>query len=142
MDVEDTHNSHYPKGRRRRDRVQTGCAADGVITCNERAHSFWLIRDEEEEEEKIHKSQEYRRRKKTIRRGKKRRWEIEMWEGTRTFSSSSSFVKDVDLSPFLSLSSSLFSVCVYSLNFYFIFWWKGGGGRGRAITRVTPECQS
>jgi hypothetical protein len=55
MDVEDTHNSHYPKGRRRRDRVQTGCAADGVITCNERAHSFWLIRDEEEEEKKYTK---------------------------------------------------------------------------------------
>jgi hypothetical protein len=35
--------------------VQTGCAADGVITCNERAHSFWLIRDEEEEEKKYTK---------------------------------------------------------------------------------------
>ena len=86
-----------------------------VITCNERAaaHSFGSSTSKQNQK-KTEKNREKTLHNKGPRRRRRRRWEIEMWEGIRTvhvntflFFFSISFVKDVDLSP-----SSFLSLCL------------------------------
>ena len=101
-----------------------------VITCNERAHSAHRLSFEEARKKKKKKIDVY-----TLSKRQGETMGIEMWEG-----SSSSFSLWRMLTYHLCLFFFFFFFKLVA--FIFFFWGFLDSSVCRAITRVTPECQS